>query len=537
MSTEPVGELFAAVYGGDEDAVVRLLRSGVDGAAAGDDGETALYVASVTDRAGIVRLLLAAGAEPDRLSSGTDLPLCGAACGGHTDVVGALLAAGAGVDRPEAFGFTALSWATQLGHAAVAERLLGGGADPGRPGPDGLLPLVAAARRGSLDTVRTLLRHGAAGQRAALDEARRWPAVGVAARLREQVGERDVPVESYALPEGSGVVVVAEAVRPDGSAAGAERQTGHGAIATLLEQALGIRSPFGELLDRARPFKDPENENWTESIAELRGRNDEITYRAAAALSRSPDPWRRVFAVDVLGGLDDSFAPRVRPLLRALAEEPDVPAPVSGGPEEPFGGGHGGHGVDGGDSRPPGVGAGSREDVVPLAGPGRDAPTELVRSLVLALAGQGGPSAVEDVLRFAGHPDAAVRRAVAFALHEHLAGGESPGIPALVRLTTDPDTEVREWSVTALGRLGGDGPGVRTALAARRADADPATAAEAAHGLALRGDPRAADALLRLLSTEAPGGYAHTTARAAAAQIADEQLRRRLLHTVSRHRG
>ncbi|RFU87120.1 hypothetical protein DY218_08425, partial [Streptomyces triticagri] len=388
----------------------------------------------------------------------------------------------------------------------------------------GVLPLVAAARRGSVATVRALLRHGASGQREALDEARRWPAAEVAERLREQVGALGGPVVSYVLPEGSGVVVVAETVRADGPAGGAELETGHGAIATLLERELGIRSPFGELLDRALPFLDPENENWTESVAALRGRNDEITYRAAAALSRSPDPWRRVFAVEVLGGLDDSFGPRVLPLLRELAQEPGSDGGTGGGDEDQEAGVH--------------AGVVPHTGVVPLTGPGRDARTELVRSLVLALAGRGGPAAVHDVLRHAGHPDAAVRRAVAFALHEQLPGGaEEPAIAALVRLSADPDSEVREWSVTALGRLGGDGPGVRAALAARRADADPATAAEAAHGLALRGDPRAADAVLRLLSIEDPGGHAHATARAAAEQLPDEPLRRRLLHTVSRHRG
>lgn len=138
MSTnDPAAHLFTAVREGDEDAVVRLLRSGVSPDAVDEDGQTALYLAAVSDRPGVVRLLLVAGAAPDRLSQGTDAPLCGAACGGHTEVVRALLAAGAAPDTVEEFGFTALTWAVRLGRVAVVRELLAAGADPDRPGPTG----------------------------------------------------------------------------------------------------------------------------------------------------------------------------------------------------------------------------------------------------------------------------------------------------------------------------------------------------------------------------------------------------------------
>lgn len=133
----PVQQLFDAVWEGAEDAVVRLLRAGVPADATDEDGQTPLYRAAVSDELGIVRLLLAAGAEPERLSGheGGDLPLCGAAVGGHTDVVLALIAAGARPDTAEAFGFTAMTWAVQLGHAATVEALLDHGADPDLPAP------------------------------------------------------------------------------------------------------------------------------------------------------------------------------------------------------------------------------------------------------------------------------------------------------------------------------------------------------------------------------------------------------------------
>lgn len=87
--------LFEALYD-DEDAVVRALRAGASAESSDTEGTTALYLASVQDLPGAVRLLLATGADPNRASGpeAGDLPLCGAACGGHAEVVGALLSAG-----------------------------------------------------------------------------------------------------------------------------------------------------------------------------------------------------------------------------------------------------------------------------------------------------------------------------------------------------------------------------------------------------------------------------------------------------------
>ncbi|MFP3990703.1 ankyrin repeat domain-containing protein [Streptomyces sp. E11-3] len=519
-----VSELFGAVYDGADDEVVRLLRAGVSAEAMDADGVTALYVAAVTDEPGIVRLLLAAGAHPDRLSEGTDLPLCGAACGGHTEVVRSLLAAGARADLAEEFGFTALSWAVQLGRAAVAEALLSGGADPGLPGPDGRPPLVAAACRGSVDTVRALLRHGATERRAALDEARRWLGRDIPGELRRTLaeGERDEIVVRE-VPEGEGVTLIAELFRDDESCAGREQQTGHGAIATLLERDLGLRSPFGELLDRALPFQDPQNENWTESVAELQRRGDEPTYRAAAALTRSPEPWRRVFAVDVLAQLgftegEHPFAARALPLLRDAAAT--IPGPDS-----------------------------TDTDTDSTDADADAAQSQLIQALLLAFAHYGDPVALDDVLRYAGHPDAAVRRRVAFALDGLLPAGHSAGTEVLIALSRDADAEVRDWATSALAGAdtasdaepdaGSDAEpdAVRDALAARLADRDPTVRAEAARGLALRGDPRAPDALLRLLEGADPGGYAYATAQEAVDAIGDPGLRRRLRQTVSRYRG
>ncbi|GAA3034994.1 ankyrin repeat domain-containing protein [Streptomyces glomeratus] len=246
MNTHEPPGLFAAVYEGDENAVLRLLRTGTGPDSVDAEGQTALYLAAVSDAPGIVRLLLAAGADPDRLSSGADAPLCGAACGGHTEVVRALLAAGAAPDLREGYGFRALTWAVQRGHADVVRVLLAAGADPDLPGPGGEPPLVAAARRGSPGCVRALLAHGARARREALAEARRWLAVDIEEELRAGLEAAYGPGHAYVTSrreDEPGTVTVEVALLRDGRpAAGNDRQTGHRTIAALLERDPGSRT-------------------------------------------------------------------------------------------------------------------------------------------------------------------------------------------------------------------------------------------------------------------------------------------------------
>ncbi|MEU0101635.1 ankyrin repeat domain-containing protein [Streptomyces sp. NPDC006267] len=259
MTNEPIRDeprLFDALYEDEnENAVVRALRAGARAESSDEEGTTALYLASVQDRLGAVRLLLAAGADPDRASGpgGSDLPLCGAACGGHTGVVEALLSAGARPDLREEFGFTALRWAVGLGHAPTVEVLLAHGADPLLPGPQGEAMLVLAARRGSLRTVRALLAHGAGGQgqepvvALALAEARRIAALDpereLLRGLEEAYGPGSDAVVRRERRDGEETVAV-ELLRDGAPSAGADQHTGHGEIAVLLDGLAG-RAPAG----------------------------------------------------------------------------------------------------------------------------------------------------------------------------------------------------------------------------------------------------------------------------------------------------
>ncbi|MFF5786681.1 ankyrin repeat domain-containing protein [Streptomyces sp. NPDC012693] len=484
--------LFDAIRDGDEDGAVRALRDGADPESR-EDGETALYRAAVGDEAGIVRVLLAAGADPGRGSGedGGDLPLCGAAVGGHTEVARALLAAGAAADQEEAYGFTALAWALRLGHADTARALLEYGADPDRRGPDGILPLVAAARRGSSGCVRALLDHGATAREAALREARRWIGADIAAELRRGLVAGNEGGQTYEavvrrVREDGGITVVVDLLREDGAPGrGDDRQTAHAAIATLLESALGLRTSHEELAARALRCGDPELDDWTTAVAELAGRADEETFVAAAAWCAYRDPLRRALGARVLGALP-GFAPSAVPVLRRLAA------------------------------------AGATQAREPAL------------SVVSALGECADPAAVPELLAAAGHPDAAVRRAVAGALAGIVPAGHVEALGVLLALSRDGDARVRDWATLALAELPDDTPLVREGLAERLGDPDPETAAEAARGLAIRQDPRAVDALASALADGDPEGAARETALAALEFVHDPRVRTRLEWTSPR---
>jgi HEAT repeat protein len=119
-------------------------------------------------------------------------------------------------------------------------------------------------------------------------------------------------------------------------------------------------------------------------------------------------------------------------------------------------------------------------------------------SAISALGHLEDARAVPLILRYEDHPDRSVRFAVAFALG-HFAN-DPQSIPALLRLTSDVDTDVRDWAVFGPGVQGdADSPRIREALLRSLDDRDQEVREEAARGLAKRGGPRMLPALQTML--------------------------------------
>jgi HEAT repeat protein len=129
------------------------------------------------------------------------------------------------------------------------------------------------------------------------------------------------PSVTHRHREDGGITVEVQLLGPAGDpVAGNDQQTGHAAIATLLESALGIAAPVAELAARALRPADPDNDDWTEAATALGLRGDEETFRAAVQWCADPDPLRRAFGADVLGRLGN---PHGLPVLRALTRGSD----------------------------------------------------------------------------------------------------------------------------------------------------------------------------------------------------------------------
>jgi methionyl-tRNA formyltransferase len=204
---------------------------------------------------------------------------------------------------------------------------------------------------------------------------------------------------------------------------------------------------------------------WAPYLAALAWRGDETVLEAARGLSQRDDPRARAVAAYVLGQLglpQRSFPADSAAALEALEAREDDP--------------------------------------------------EVLATIASAFGNLGAPYGIETLLRLRRHEDARVREGAADAL----AGRDDERVfDALVELTSDPEPSIRDWATFALGALSPqDTPVLRDALAARLDDADDDTRIEAVHGLALRGDTRALDAVLDLLGDVGPhddGGNAADT--------------------------
>ncbi|WP_449064241.1 HEAT repeat domain-containing protein [Planomonospora algeriensis] len=353
-----------------------------------------------------------------------------------------LLRKGTPADPADGAESTALYRAAAAGRTGLVRVLLEAGADPARPDGEGDTPLSIA-----YDWLGTQL------ESALLDQ------------VTDQAPEDAEFVVGRSRAEDGTDLVTVTAVDGEGRpAVQLECQRGHAGVATLLEDATGEHLPFDELVERALPYRDvdEEAETWWTVAGSLQKRGDRGTFDDAVRLCVSEDPRRRELAVDVLsqyGFTEDAkpFLEESLPVLRRMAATE-------------------------GDER-------------------------VLRSVLGALGHHADPRALPEVLEIVTAEGWTRTEADPAALAAVLPPGHAEGLALLVSMTSDPDPDVRDWATMGLAGLEEDTPQIRDALAARLDDEDLSTVAEAARGLARRGDPRARTGIERVLA-ESDDDYA-----------------------------
>jgi HEAT repeat protein len=202
------------------------------------------------------------------------------------------------------------------------------------------------------------------------------------------------------------------------------------------------------LLDAAAGTSADADAYWR-AVELLQRKDPETVWALVAPLADDPDPRRRALVPDVLrflGGRPQPLLRRTVDLLRRMARPDEAPNVLTG--------------------------------------------------IGTAFVDIDDPAAIEIMLPFARHAAPGVRESVVHAIMRH---GGAEVVDALVALSADADVSVRDWATFALANLVRE-PGVeaffdsetlREALVARLTDANEETRAEAALGLAVRGDARA----------------------------------------------
>ncbi|GGX09755.1 hypothetical protein GCM10010297_34120 [Streptomyces malachitofuscus] len=407
---------------------------------------------------------------------------------GDGDAARELLEKGADPDTPGVDGLPVLCAAVGAYDVVVADVLVQGGADPDRVLPDGTTPLWWAVDGGSPAVCKAVLgaepalRLSERARERLLSLARTWYETGAAEELRRRTGVKG-PAETVRVPDDPDAFHHVQQL----SLGGLLVRDGHGGILTMLEREFRIPTPVDELVTRAAVEPDQDHPVWWEVISVLLKRRGAGTWSALASHRHHPDPAHRRFLAEYLRcrGVLDDFHPHAEQegdfLNTWAAEETD---------------------------------------------------TEMLAKVLEALAEYEHSGLEATGLRYAVHPDARVRQRVpALFCPLEDASLTPPARAALLALIGDQDTEVRliasrvavnddallTPAVRALLMLA-EGPdagpqGEATALLASCRDRTPAVAdalvalldaddplicLEAAYGLALRDDPRTAEAYERV---------------------------------------
>jgi HEAT repeat protein len=224
--------------------------------------------------------------------------------------------------------------------------------------------------------------------------------------------------------------------------------------------------------------KDDEDDAYWDCVGELHRRGTQEVFERAAELCSASDARSRELGLDILAQLGD----QARPFL---------------------------------------------EDVLLIAMPlADDSDAPVRKSALSALGHQWDVRALPTLLQHQFDPDATVRFTVAAAIPCVVSAPPEPSaVAALLALTRDSDSDVRDWATFAIGSLlEVDGNEIRKALMERLNDPEGDTAGEALVGLARRGDVGIVDRVDELLKNPKVGNLIVE----AAGELADRRLLPRL---------
>ncbi|WP_031480759.1 HEAT repeat domain-containing protein [Streptomyces bicolor] len=412
---------------------------------------------------------------------GLDGRLRSAVRAGDAEAVRELLNRGADPDAVDTSGLPVLCVAVAAYDAPVAEALVEGGADPDRVLPDGTTPLWRAVDGGSPATFSAVLgkeprlRLPEAARDRLLALARSWYETGVAEELRRRTGAPG-PATSVRVEDDEYDWVTQI------SLGGLVVRAGHGAILTSLEWTFRVLTPVDELIARALEQPDEEHVVWSTVCWILTQRRSFETWSAVVAHRHDADRAHRLFVLDYLrtrGFLDTSryYEKQASELLAVWATEEtdgevlDTFTEYGHPDQEAIGLRHAGH---------------------PDARVRREVPYALCVDDVAR-----SPAARSALLALVHDPAAEVRlRACQAGLRDDDLLPEIT--PALLSLAEAPDAGLRGPAAEALADSRDRTPVVADALAALLGDDSQLVRLVAAYGLALRDDPRTAEAFERV---------------------------------------
>ena len=162
VSQDQSTALHWAVYQDDNHLTRLLLSNGADPNAVNRNGTTPLTLACTNANAGLVNRLLDAGADPVLAPTG-EPPLLTCSRTGSVAAVKALLSYGANVNATESWrNQTSLMWTANEGHIDVMRALLERGASIDAASNGGVTALMFAVRQNAQNAVRLLIDAGAA---------------------------------------------------------------------------------------------------------------------------------------------------------------------------------------------------------------------------------------------------------------------------------------------------------------------------------------------------------------------------------------